>query len=164
MGSGEGLERPLTLLARMTSAGGPMIDSRTGSNTKPFRIPNKVKMASTAKKYLWRKQRGDAHFTQCNHTKFNTCPQKQLDEFFFIVFPFLPPFPLAMSSLSGKLTKLERNSYAPSLAQTLSFAPSGNLHLSPLHWHFLNKCVYISERILHVRNTHLVPKSYLSFL
>lgn len=58
----------------------------------------------------------------------------------------------------GKLTKPEKNSYTPSLAQALSFAPSGNPHLSPLHWHFLNKCAYISERILHVRNTHLVPK------
>ena len=36
----------------VTSAGGPIMDRRTGRRTKPFNIPKTVKMASTAKKYL----------------------------------------------------------------------------------------------------------------
>ena len=35
-----------------TSAGGPRMDSRTGSKTRPFRVPMTINMDSTTKKYL----------------------------------------------------------------------------------------------------------------
>lgn len=51
-GSGNGVGRRLPLSAGVTSGGGPMRESSTGSSTSPFRIPSTVRIASTAKKYL----------------------------------------------------------------------------------------------------------------
>lgn len=52
-GSGDGVGRRLAVLSNgEISAGGPIMDRRTGRSTKPFSTPRTVRMASTAKKYL----------------------------------------------------------------------------------------------------------------
>lgn len=49
--------RRLALSTGVTSAGGPIMERRTGMSTKPLSIPNTVRIANTAKKYLQERDR-----------------------------------------------------------------------------------------------------------
>lgn len=51
-GSGVGAGHWPALSSGLASDGGPINDRSTGRRTKPFSIPNRVRIAKTAKKYL----------------------------------------------------------------------------------------------------------------